>query len=529
MLGVVIAVGLVSFGVIQLVQANASCETQTKVVMAASPDIAPAISAVVAGVRQECVQIEVQPRDSAQVAESLAISDGSVKPQVWIPSSTLALQRARQLGATQVPESGASVASSPVVLGVAQEIAARLGWPSKQLTWANVADLNDGTVVPGMPDPARNPVGVSALFGIRDATKSKLDAGPAFSALLRRFSANTTATETEMFGRLPGADLAVQSVTTFPTSENAVLRHNVEKPEAPLVSVYSPAAPSLDYPFAVLSGADPAQAKAIEPVLSALLSQPGATAVADAGLRVAGGQALRTVTDNRVSGQGLQTARLPLRAEVDQILNQWAGVNLSSRVQVLIDVSGSMTALVPGTDKTRMQATLEAAEKGLRLFKPTSQVRMLTFSTKLDGDKDYREVLPMASVAQQLTPGPLEKLRGIKATPDGQTGLYDSVLDAYRVARTEWEPGRLNVVIVMTDGKNSDPGGLTREQLLFELSKLQDLRRPIPIIGIGLGPDIDAAELQEITKPTGGQAFTTPDPGKISDVFFGALSKLTGA
>ncbi|SDY02112.1 Mg-chelatase subunit ChlD [Amycolatopsis xylanica] len=529
MLGVVIAVSAVSFGVIQLVHANHACAAQTKVFVAASPDIAPALTDVVRGVRQECAQIEVQPRDSAQVAESLAISDGSVKPQVWVPSSTLALQRARQLGATQVPESGPSVASSPVVLGVAQEIAAGLGWPSKTLTWADVLGVSDGTVTPGMPDPARNPVGVSALFGLRDVTKGKPDAGPAYTSLLRRFSATTTATEAELFTRLPGADLAVQSVTTFPTSENAILRHNVAKPGAPLVSVYSPAAPSLDYPFAVLSGTDPAQAKAIEPVLSALLSQPGAVAVADAGLRAAGGQALRAATDNRVTGRGLQTARMPSLAEVDQILNQWAGVNLSARVQVLIDVSGSMTALVPGTEKTRMQATLEAAEKGLRLFKPTSQVRILTFSTKLDGDKDYREVLPMAPVGEQLKPGPLEKLRGIKATPDGQTGLYDSVLDSYRVARREWEPGRLNVVIVMTDGKNSDPGGLTREQLLGELGKLQDLRRPIPIIGIGIGPDIDATELQEITKPTGGQAFTTPDPGKIADVFFGALSKLTGA
>ncbi|WP_370948245.1 VWA domain-containing protein [Amycolatopsis sp. cg5] len=498
--------------------------------MAASPDIAPALSAVVRGVHQDCVQIEVQPRDSAQVAESLAISDGSVKPQVWIPSSTLALQRARQLGATEVPESGASVASSPVVLGVAQEIAAGLGWPAKTLTWADVLGVSDGTVIPGMPDPARNPVGVSALFGLRDVTKSQPDAGPAYTSLLRRFSASTTATESELFTRLPGAgDLAVQSVTAFPTSENAVLRHNVAKPEAPLVSVYSPASPSLDYPFAVLSGADPAQAKAIQPVLSALLSQPGAVAVADAGLRAAGGQALRAATDNRVTGRGLQTAPMPSPADVDKILNLWAGINLSARVQVLIDVSGSMTGLVPGTEKTRMQATLEAAEKGLRLFKPTSQVRILTFSTKLDGDKDYREVLPMAPVGEQLKPGPLEKLRGIKATPDGQTGLYDSVLDSYKVARREWEPGRLNIVIVMTDGKNADPGGLTREQLLVELGKLQNLARPIPIIGIGIGPDIDAAELQEITKPTGGQAFTTPDPGKISDVFFGALSKLTGA
>jgi hypothetical protein len=218
--------------------------------------------------------------------------------------------------------------------------------------------------------------------------------------------------------------------------------------------------------------------------------------------------------------------QLPEADEVDKILNEWAAVNLSGRNLVLLDVSGSMNEAVPGTDKTRLGVTLQAAELGIGLFKKTSKFGVWLFSTNLDGDKDYRELLPMLPVTEQLSTGALEKLRAVQALPNGATGMYDSALAAYQSARQNWEAGRINVVIVLTDGKNEDRNGISREKLLEELGKLQDPKRPLPMIGIGIGPDIDPAELQAITRATGGDAYTTPDPTKIVDVFYAALSKL---
>lgn len=528
-LGVVILLGAGAWTLVTVFRARSACVDPTRVLVAASPDIAPAVSLVADGIAKDCVRIEVQSRDSAQVAESLAISDGSARPQVWIPDSTLALRRARQLGAADVPESGPSVASSPVVLAVDQGIAETLGWPKKTLTWADVLNASDGSVVAGLPDPARDPVGVAALFGLKDATKAAADPAAAYASLLRRFSPNTEPVETDLFARLPGSSSPGSPVTVFPTSENSLLRHNVNQAANGLVAVYSAAAPSLDYPFTMLGSATPAQLAEIEPLLGALVGEPGADAVAQAGLRAAGGQALRNrSTDTHITDEGLKSATMPSGGDVDKILNQWAGINLSSRVQTLIDVSGSMNDEVPGTGKTRMALTLEAAEKGMYLFKPTTRNRTWEFSTKLDGDKDYREVLPMKSVAEHLAGSGLAQLRAIQAKPNGATGLYDSLLAIYKISRTEWEPGRLNVIVIMTDGKNDDAGGISRDDLLAELAKLQDPKRPIPVVGIGIGPDVDDGELQAITQPTGGQAFIAADPSKITDVFYGALSKLSG-
>jgi hypothetical protein len=110
--------------------------------------------------------------------------------------------------------------------------------------------------------------------------------------------------------------------------------------------------------------------------------------------------------------------------------------------------------------------------------------------------------------------------------PNGATGLYDSALAVYQDSRKNWEAGRINTVILMTDGKNEDRDGISLDTLLAELAKLQDPRRPLPIVGIGIGPDIDPAELKRISEATGGKSFTAADPTKIGDVFYAALSKL---
>jgi hypothetical protein len=257
------------------------------------------------------------------------------------------------------------------------------------------------------------------------------------------------------------------------------------------------------------------------------MTQATADALSDSGFRTPDGEMLR-----RRGGSDLTSAakvtpvELPQADAVVDVLNVWAGVNLSGRVQVLLDVSGSMNEPVPGTGANRMAVTLRAAEIGIGLMRPTTKLGVWLFSTKLDGDRDYRELLPVLPISEQAKTGGIDKLRTVQALPNGATGLYDSTLAAYQSARQNYEAGRINVVIVMTDGRNDDANSISRDELLTELGKLQDPRRPILIVGIGIGPDIDVGELQAISGATGGQAFTTPDPNQIGAIFYAALSKL---
>ncbi|GHE87740.1 hypothetical protein GCM10017786_19430 [Amycolatopsis deserti] len=520
--GILVLLGGAGWIATNVVRDQGGCERPVVVRVAAAPAVAPAVAQVARRVAQtECAAFEVNAVDSAAVAQSLALPSGGVRPDVWIPESTLQLRRAKGVGASGIA-GGTSIASSPVVFAVTEEAAKGLGWPGRAPTWSDVLGAPGLTL--GVPDPGRDPAGLSALIGVRAA----VPAADAYAATLRRLSPNAVPATDELFTRLADRTLA-----GFPVSENALLRHNVRTgvagTQSGLVATYQSEAPALDYPFAVLGGAGESQRAAAGALLSALLGLEGTNALADAGFRTPDGRYLRDGTAQNVSDRTLPSPAVPTDAEVDALLGQWARINSSSRARVLIDVSGSMDVEVPGTGRTRMQLTTDAAARALSLFKPTSECSVWEFATRLDGDRDYREVLPMRPVSDQLASGAAERLRAIQATPDGDTGLYDTVLAAYRLATAEWQPGRLNLVIVLTDGRNDDDDGISRDALVAELTRLADPARPVAIIGIGIGPDVDVPELTAITVPTGGQAFAAPDPARIADVFYGALAGLTGA
>lgn len=503
-----------------------SCDADVVLTVTAAADIAPVVARAARQVSggDSCLDVRVTARESVLTAESL-VSGGAGRPDVWIPDSTVWLRRAQARGAWDVPVSGTSVASSPVVLAMTEDAATGLGWPAARPTWRQVLDA--GLAV-GIPDPAREPVGVSLLFGVRALGSTAPDPAAAVTTELRALSRNAVPTVADLFTRLPGAASPDQPLDAFPVSEHALLRHNAGQDDPRLVASYAdPAVPALDYPYVVVPGTPDDKRAAAARFLTTLLASSTANALSDAGFRTPDGVMARERADaGHTSSARVAPVALPADDEVDQLLNEWSGVNLSGRVQVLLDVSGSMAKAVPGTGRTRMAVTLQAAELGIGLMKPTTEIGVWLFSTRLDGDHDYRELLPMAPISDQVASGALDELHAVAAIPNGGTGLYDSTLAAYRSARQNFEPGRINTVVVLTDGRNDDPHSITRETLLAELAKLQDPRRPIPVIGIGIGPDIDVEELRAIAGATGGQGFTTPDPARIGEIFYTALSTL---
>ncbi|MFC4854199.1 substrate-binding and VWA domain-containing protein [Actinophytocola glycyrrhizae] len=507
---------------------SASCDTTTRLNVTASPDIAPVIAGTARELSSEdtCYSVQVSNRDSAATAEALVVSDGTEQPDVWIPDSTVWLQRADARGAFSGPVSGTSIASSPVTLGLTEDVAQRLGWPEKPLTWADA--LRVGSLRLGMPDPALEPVGVSVLYGVHELLKAEPDPAAAITTQLRSLSPNTLPSAADLFDRLPGSTSEETPLDGFFVSEAAVLRQNAKPNAVPVVAVYAqPAVPALDFPYVVLPDTPEQKRAAAEKFLTVLMTQSTADSLSDAGFRTPDGEMLRKRgTEQRTSSARMTPAELPPPGEVDRLLNEWSGVNLSGRVQVLLDVSGSMAEPVPGTGRNRMAVTLQAAELGIGLMKPTTKIGVWLFSTNLDGDKDYQELLPVKPIAEHVGSDAFAKLRQVRARENGATGLYDSTLAAYQASRQNFEPGRINTLIVMTDGRNEDPNSISRDQLLAELAKLQDPQRPIRIVGIGIGPDIDVGELQAIAGATGGQAFTTPDPTKINDIFYAALSRV---
>lgn len=478
------------------------CDAVTTITVTAAPDIAPVVAKLAEQDTAGCHRVEVSARDSATAVQAPT-------GDVWIPESSLWLRRAQENNVWNIPVTGTSVASSPVVLALTDATASRLGWPGRTPTWGDV--LAADTAI-AFPDPGGDPAGVSTLIGTVDVTKTAADPAGAYALALRKLAKHTVPNGADIFAH----DAKVDG---YATSETSAVKRG-------LVAVYPDAGvPSLDYPFIVLPGADETKRAAAQQFLAKLLDQAATTQFAEAALRAPDGRTLQDRSqDKRTSSAAMPAVAPP--ADTDQLLNQWAGISKSARIQVLLDVSGSMAQTVPPGKLDRMTVTLQAAELGIKLFKPTSKIGVWRFSTNLDADKDYKELVPVLPVGEQLNNGALDKLRAVKPISGGATGMYDSVLAAYQSARANWEPGRINLVVVLTDGRNEDRKGISRAQLIAELAKLQDPRRPLQVMGIGIGPDIDAAELREISQATGGEAFTTPDPTKITDIFYAAMGRL---
>src|SRR5262249_53962388 len=91
--------------------------------------------------------------------------------------------------------------------------------------------------------------------------------------------------------------------------------------------------------------------------------------------------------------------------------------------------------------------------------------------------------------------------------------------------RDDYDPTKVNAVVLITDGKNEKNGGLDLNGLLQMLQAQADPSKPVEVIGIGLGPDADMNALQQIATATGGKASQAMAAAAFRGVLFDALSR----
>jgi Ca-activated chloride channel family protein len=535
--------------------AGTSCTpTAAALKIAAAPEIADAVrQSAAALVKQHsgedglCLNVEVTAADPADVAAVIAGQrnvtlagvgqpDGDAKaPDVWIPDSSTWLARLSNASPTLAATDTVSIARSPVVVAMPEPVAATLGWPSAKLTWQALLQkvTSDTKLHVGTAEPARDATGLSGLLALGQAASSSPGGQTAATAALRTLAAGRSALRSDVLARFPRSaePAAIASgLSGAPMSEQAVLAYNAAKPPVRLAALYLEPAPlALDYPFTVLPGVDAGRKYAAGQIRDALQSAGFRDKLAAAGLRAPDGTpgALALPAGAPapvVTAPPSATQRAQVAADVDKALSTWIAVTLPARMLAVIDVSGSMLELVPTAGNvTREQVTLEAARRGLGLFDDSWAVGLWTFSTELDGAKDYRQLMPIGPLSAQRSTL-LSKLGAIQPKPKGDTGLYDTLLAAYQTVQNDWDPGRVNSIVMMTDGDNDDANGISHADLLAKLKQLADPKRPIQVIIIGIGTAVNGAPLEQITKTTGGGVFVAKDPAKIGEIFLQAIS-----
>jgi hypothetical protein len=546
----VVAVGL-GWGGYRLVT-KPSCSSRVTLHVAAAPEIAPIITSTgnawsASQHSGTCVTVAVDSSDPADVAAAIAGQRGGVVeglgqangkaqvPDVWIPDSSTWLQRIRAVNADLVPADAQSVAQSPVVLAVPQPLAKQqLGWPDAKLTWAALLQkMTGGGLKAGIVDPARDASGLSGLLALSAAAAAA--GGPNAQqetvAALRGLANNRSTVRADLVGRFPrsaDATALAGGLTAAPLPEQAVIAYNAAQPPVPLAPVFlNPSPAPLDYPYAVLSTATNQAVSEANDLLGQLAGTAYRNELAQHGLRAADGSAGAGFKAGPGAPAKVAAAPAVDPAVLGQMLNTWSAVTQPGRILAVLDVSGSMKTAVPTAgNKTREQVTVQAAAAGLGLFGDDWSVGLWTFSTKLKGNIPYRQLVPISPLSTQRTA--LNTALSQVAPTSGDTGLYDTVLAAYKAVQTNWDPGKVNSIVLMTDGQNDNPGGLTLDQLTSQLQKIADPQRKVQLIAIGIG-EASQAELTKITQVTGGGVFIASDPSKIGQIFLQAIALRPGS
>lgn len=511
----------------------------------ASPDIQPALSQIAERfnkaaheVEGRCATVAVTKNASATVASSLTGADGK-GPQMdlWIPDSGLWVSNLRARN-QDVPEAGASIAHSPIVMVASGSMVPNLKKSFGEASWsgminaANVANV-DG---PGRKvrvlvlDPARNAAGLGALLAAAGVAAAAGEGDTQLVGALKNLSGSTS-TVRDQTALLSSLGVKGSKAPLGIASEQGVWAFNkVKKPEVPAVPLYpAEGTINLDYPV-VITTKNASVRKVAEAFQKELGSQSARKTLQDEGFRTPDGKSGKAIADSAgFQADAPQALAPPDGKAVAKMSQTWSRIKLGTRLVTLLDVSGTMALPVPGTGLTRMQAISRIAVEGMKLFPANSEMGLWEFSTHLDGQGvDYRETVPVGPLTENID-GVLrrdlvnQKLMATQAKATGDTGLNDTLAAAYKRMTEEYKNDKIHTVLILTDGAgNDDPdGGISNQQILKQLKEQFNPEKPVSILIIAFGPDAPKGkrQMEALAKATGGDAYIAKDILEVRKFF----------
>lgn len=469
-----------------------------------------------------------------------------------------------------MPKDLRSIAASPLVVAMPRPMAEALGWPRKQLGWADLLRLSRnrqgwgefghpewGTFKLGKTNPNFSTSGLNATIGAFFAATghtSDLTARDIADPEVRAFVAgveqsvvhygDTTLTFLSNLQRADDRGSGLSYISAVAVEEKSVWDYNQgnpsgdpatlgkhPKPHVPLVAIYPREGTLLsDNPYVVLAApwVDGAKRKAAADFLAYLQSGSAQGRFERSGFRNYLGRAgpLITEANGLLPGQQVTLLSPPAPAVIDRVLANWAELRKPANVLLVIDVSGSMEATVGSAGKTRLDLAKQAAIKSLSQLASNDQVGLWIFSTGLNGETDYRELVPIGPMDAQVEG--VQRRALIKAEVKGlssesDTGLYDTALASYEFVKAEHSPDAINAVVLLTDGKNDDYNGISLDRLLAGLSSGQT-DRPVRMFTISYGSEADLKVLRRIAQATNGASYDSSDPTSINRVFTTVIS-----
>ena len=113
-------------------------------------------------------------------------------------------------------------------------------------------------------------------------------------------------------------------------------------------------------------------------------------------------------------------------------------------------------------------------------------------------------------------------MEDLKNAQKGGTPLYDSISVAYDYMTEHAETGRINAIVVLSDGDDTD-SRTSLDSLIVKLNESNagegNNSAQVRIFPIAYGEGANMDALKRIADASGGQVFDATDPEKIDRVF----------
>jgi Ca-activated chloride channel family protein len=451
------------------------------------------------------------------------IADGRLEPVVWSPASSL-WGRLLNFDADRplAPDESPSIVRTPLVIAMWEPFAEALGWPSKQIGFEQIIRLarsNQGFADYGHPEFGRfklvhtNPdfstsglEAVVAEYYAATGKKEGLTEQDVSASAARRivrdiersivhYGDTTLFIADQMRQNGPGyaSAVAMEEVTLLDFNKNRGSQPRLVALYPPEGTFYS------DNPFIVLdapwvSGAERAAATRFQEFLTERIDPERA---ARFGFRPADLDQEPVAPVSKENGvdpaQPERVLGLPEPRVLDLIRRSWREDRKPANVLLVVDTSGSMN------DEDRLERAKEGLETFFRQVGRQDSLGLTIFSDQI---QPLVPVAPFAQNERRIR----DTVRNLIA--DGGTAVWDATVEGFEQVRSEADASRINAVVVLTDGEDTDSSRSNEEAV--EAVRAQgdsDDQVRVFTIAYSAGAEGAAEGLEAIAKASGGQPY----------------------
>jgi Ca-activated chloride channel family protein len=467
------------------------------------------------------IRLDLKALGSGEAVQGILA--GSLKPAVFSPASSayITLLNDAWLGqpghTAPLSPSGEAVVLSPVVVALWKPMAEALGWPGKQLGWADlmkVAQNPKGWAAFGRPEwgafklghthPEYSSSGLLAVLAESYAGAKKrrgLAAGDAAHKDTREFVARVERSIVH-YGKSTGffADRMLARGPSYLSAavlyENLVIESYAKAPSPSLVSIYPTEGTFwADHPYAILdaSWVTAEQREGAEQFLAFLKRAEAQQRALALGFRPADPKIAIGAPIDAAHGADPKEPQalldVPDAGALKAVVEAFRATKRPTDVALVLDKSGSMNGRPLDEAKAGATAFLRSLGDG-------DEVSLSFFDNRI-----YPPVGPM-----RLGTGRAELLARVDGlVAGGGTSLYDATAAAYRDAlqRAQRDPDKIHALVVMTDGRD-ESSRMGLEQLTGSLAREG---APVKVFTIAYGSEADPLVLGRIAEAAQGTSY----------------------